>query len=89
MYNGHILIDEENNKAIVVSLRGDNLSALLLNDSLVKSGNRFTLQNDGLPYSLGNHLFGRVINVFGNPIDGKGSFPKSNATLTFERVAPG
>lgn len=84
-----ILFDDDNNKAIVVSIEDDTINALLLNDSLVESGRRFTLQKDSLQYSLGEHLFGRIINVFGNPIDGKGSFPRVNATLAFERVAPG
>lgn len=84
-----ILVDDEDNKAIVVSIKEDTLDALLLNDSLVESGRSFTLKKNSLRYSLGEHLFGRVINVFGEPIDGKGSFPRSNSTLTFERVAPG
>ena len=84
-----ILVDDEGSKAIVVALKDDRVSALLLNDSLVKSGNRFTLRKENLQYSLGEHLLGRVINVFGKPIDGKGSFPKNNSTLSFERVAPG
>ena len=84
-----ILVDDDDNQAIVVAMEGDHVSALLLNDSLVRSGKQFTLKKNSLNYSLGEHLFGRVINVFGEPIDGKGSFPKSNSTLTFDRVAPG
>jgi F-type H+-transporting ATPase subunit alpha len=84
-----ILVDEEDNKAIVVSLKGDNVTALLLNNSLAKSGNKFFLLGKSLGYSIGDHMFGRIVNVFGEPIDGKGSFPKDNTTLTFERVAPG
>jgi len=84
-----ILIDDDNNKAIVASLQENAVNALLLNNSPVKAGNRFSLTKKKLRYSFGNHLFGRIVDVFGNPIDGKGSFPKSNTELIFERVAPG
>jgi len=84
-----ILVDDEGNKAIVASLQEDSVSALLLNSSNVKSGNRFTLEKNNLRYYLGEHLFGRVVDVFGDPMDGKGSFPRKNSTLSFERVAPG
>lgn len=84
-----ILIDENGNKAIIVSLDEENVHALLLSDIFVKAGDVFSLMPNKLEYSLGKHLFGRIINVFGDPVDGKGSFPKKNASLTFERPAPG
>jgi F-type H+-transporting ATPase subunit alpha len=84
-----ILVDDDGNKAIVVSLDGDHVTALLLNDVNPKAGDRFSSSGSSLEYSLGEHLFGRIIDVFGDPIDGKGSFPKKNATLAFESVAPG
>ncbi len=84
-----ILIDDEKNRAIVVSLDDDLVTALLLDDVNPKAGDRYTLSENNLEYSLGDYLFGRIINVFGEAIDGKGSFPKQNAQLTFESVAPG
>lgn len=84
-----ILVDADDNKAIVVSLAHDQVTALLLDDILPKAGDAFALKVGNLEYSLGEHLFGRIINVFGDPIDGKGSFPKKNQSLTFERKAPG
>lgn len=84
-----ILIDDDGRKAIVVSLDDDYVTALLLHDANTKSGDRFSLSQKKLGYSLGEHLFGRIINVFGDPIDGKGSFPKKNSELQFESIAPG
>ena len=84
-----ILVDDDRNRAIVVSLEGDHVTALLLNDLNIKAGDRFSSSESNLEYSLGEHLFGRIINVFGDPIDGKGSFPKKNTQLKFESVAPG
>ena len=85
-----ILINEQNGgKAIVISLDGDHVTALLLNDVFPKAGDQFTRSEENLEFSLGEHLYGRIINVFGDPIDGKGSFPKKNTSLQFETVAPG
>lgn len=84
-----ILVDNDGNKAIVVSLDEESVHALLLSDALAKAGDEFTLLPHKLEYSLGKHLFGRIIDVFGDPVDGKGSLPKKNASLAFERPALG
>jgi len=84
-----ILVDDNGNRGIVVSLDGDHVTALLFDDINTRAGDRFSLLGSNLEYSLGKHLFGRIIDVFGDPVDGKGSFPKKNSELAFESVAPG
>lgn len=84
-----IVEDEAGNRAMVASLEKDHVKALLLDDILVKAGDEFFLKHNSLTFSLGDHLFGRVINSLGTPIDGKGSLPLGTDHLEFDVVAPG
>lgn len=84
-----ILEDDEGKQAMVYSLGRDNIQALSLCTALPKSGDRYFLRKEGLKFSIGDHLFGRIIDPFGVPIDGKGGFPKHNTELEFDVIASG
>lgn len=84
-----LLQGESGDSAIVVSLEEDYVVALLLSDSQLRAGDKFSLSDKKLQFSLGDHLFGRIINPLGDPVDGNGSFPKDNTELLFDEVAPG
>ena len=83
-----MLVDENGNKAIVRSLGDEHISVLALTGDS-KPGDRFTYLEGGHMYSCGDHLFGRVIDALGVPVDNKGSFPPGNVPLALEVDAPG
>jgi F-type H+/Na+-transporting ATPase subunit alpha len=84
------LISQENGgRAIVRSLSGEQLTALSLDYGSPRAGDRWGyLQGEHL-YSLGDHLFGRIINVLGEPADGGDPFPAGNTPLILDIDAPG
>lgn len=84
-----LLQDDKGNNAIVISLEEDTVVALFLSDTPLRAGEKFTLSEKKLQFSVGDHLFGRIINPLGDPIDQKGSLPKDNTELIFDVVAPG
>ena len=84
-----IIEDDNGNRAIVFSIEQDHVKVLLLSNILSRAGDRFFLSKNKLIFSLGDHLFGRIINPFGVPIDGAGSFPKGEVRLEFDKEASG
>lgn len=82
-----ILVTEEGGRALVTSLSHDAVEAMLLDRVEVRPGQLFELHDRTSQFSVGNHLFGRVINALGDPIDGKGAFPPKNTPLVLEREA--
>ncbi len=83
-----LLVDEQGNKAIVRSLASDHVSALAFSGN-AKPGDRYSYVQDANLYSVGEQLFGRVIDTFGSPVDGLGSLPPSTLPLKLEVDAPG
>ncbi len=84
-----ILEDKNGNIALVTSLEDDFVKALMLNSVYKKPGDRFFLKGNKKIFSFGKHLFGRVINALGEPIDGKSNFLDKNASLQLNVVASG
>jgi len=84
-----ILEDKDGKMALVTFLEEDSVRALMLDPVYTKPGNRFFLKGNEKIFSFGDHLFGRVINVLGQPIDGKSEFPENNASLELNVVASG
>ena len=84
-----IIEDDNGNRAIVFSIEQDHVKTLLLGSTLSKAGDRFFLSKSKLLFTLGEHLFGRIINPFGVPIDGAGSFPRGDIALEFDKTASG
>src|SRR3989338_6617033 len=86
---GDVIVREDGGRAIVRSLSSDDLTALSLHHGAPQAGERYTHLKEPRLYSLGDHLFGRVINALGEPVDGGDPFPPGNAPLTLDVDAPG
>jgi F-type H+-transporting ATPase subunit alpha len=84
-----LLISETGRRAIVQSLSGDRILALALDPGAPRAGERYTFLPHQEIYSLGDHLFGRVITVLGEPADGGVPFPSGNTPLVLDVDAPG
>ena|SRR3989338_2557337 len=76
-------------KGMVLNLNRDNVSIVVFGDErLVKEHDRVKRTNNLLSINVGHSLLGRVVNVLGEPIDGKG--PLLNTELArIEKKAPG
>jgi len=84
-----IIVDEEGNRALVQALADTYLMALALDPLFVRAGARFMLPKDPYKLSLGDHLFGRIVNALGEPIDGGVPFPPASSPLILDADAPG
>lgn len=84
-----IIFDEEGNRAIVQALSDSYLVALALDPVNVRAGARFVLPKEPYLISIGPHLFGRVVNALGEPVDGGKSFPPGDVPLVLDTDAPG
>lgn len=84
-----VLVGESGERAIVRALKGDQLKALLLDPVMPRAGDRYGFNNDAQLYSLGDHLFGRVLSVLGEPADQGPAFPTGNTPLMLDIDAPG
>jgi len=84
-----IITNEKGNRALVLGLNEDRVQALLLDRAQVFAGDRFTVFGHHLQFPFGEHLFGRVLNALGDPLDGGSSFPPGNHILELEAKAQG
>ncbi len=84
-----IVLGEDGSRALVTSLSHDAVEAILLDRTDVRPGQRFELRTQENQMAIGPHLFGRVINALGDPLDGRGGFPPKNAPFVLEREAGG
>lgn len=85
------LVEFENGvKGVALNLEESNVGVILLNnvDSITEN---MTVRRTGEIASIpvGEGLFGRVINVLGDPIDGRGPISGERYRLPLERKAPG
>ena len=83
-----VLVNQHGNRAIVRALSDEYVHALALSGE-AEPGDRYQFSPEQHLYSCGDHLFGRVIDTFGTPIDNKGSFPPNNTPFKLEVEAPG
>jgi F-type H+-transporting ATPase subunit alpha len=83
-----VLVDADGNRAIVRALSDDYVYALALTQA-GHPGDQFHFFTEEYHYSAGPHLFGRVIDTLGRPVDNKGSFPPPNVSLRLEVDAQG
>lgn len=84
-----IVVTASGGRALVTSLLGDQVEALMLDLERPKPGEMIKNLADGIRLTLGQELLGRAINPVGVPIDGKGSLPTTGSKLDLEVVAPG
>lgn len=85
------LVEFENGvKGVAMNLEESNVGVILLNDVDSITEN-MTVRRTGEIASIpvGEGLFGRVINVLGEPIDGRGPIAGERYRLPLERKAPG
>jgi F-type H+-transporting ATPase subunit alpha len=74
---------------IVLNLEETEVGAIILGDFTgIKEGQEVKTTGKLLSVPVGKGLLGRVVNVLGQPIDGKGPIP-SSATYPVEKIAPG
>ncbi|MBD5233411.1 MAG: F0F1 ATP synthase subunit alpha [Bacteroidales bacterium] len=85
------LVEFENGvKGVAMNLEESNVGVILLND-VNKVTENMTVRRTGEIASIpvGEGLLGRVINILGEPIDGKGPIAGDLIRLPLERKAPG
>jgi F-type H+-transporting ATPase subunit alpha len=85
------LVEFENGvKGVALNLEESNVGVILLNN-VNKVTENMTVRRTGEIASIpvGDGLFGRVINVLGEPIDGRGPISGELMLLPLERKAPG
>ncbi len=74
---------------LAMNLERDSVGAVILGDSPVYlKANKENVLDEFLRYPLVMALLGRVVDAFGNPIDGKGPI-ESTKMSPIEKVAPG
>ena len=85
------LVEFENGvKAVALNLEEDNVGVVLMGESNeIKEGNRVKRTGSIASLKVGEGLVGRVINVLGEPIDGKGPIAGELYEMPLERKAPG
>ncbi len=82
-----IIVNEDGKRALVTALSHDAVEAMSLDSMEIHPGQQYEMYPQTNQLSIGEHLFGRVINALGDPIDGKGGFPPKNLPLVLERDA--
>lgn len=85
------LVEFENGvKGVALNLEESNVGVILLND-VDKVTEGMTVRRTGEIASIpvGEGLLGRVINILGEPIDGRGPIQGATMRLPLERKAPG
>lgn len=87
--SGEMVTFDSGVKGMVLNLNKDTVSIVILGDErAVKELDTVKRTNNLLAINVGHQLLGRVVNVLGEPIDGKG--PILNTELVkIERKAPG
>ena len=85
------LVEFENGvKGVALNLEESNVGVILLNNvNLVTEGMKVRRTGEIASIPVGEGLLGRVINVLGEPVDGRGEIQGSLINLPLERKAPG
>ena len=77
-------------KAVALNLEEDNVGVVLMGESSeIKEGHKVKRTGSIASLKVGEGLVGRVINVLGEPIDGKGPVTGDLFEMPLERKAPG
>ncbi|MDI9347432.1 MAG: F0F1 ATP synthase subunit alpha [Methylacidiphilales bacterium] len=86
---GEMLLFEGGEIGLALNLDRDSVGAVILGDYLqVVEGQTVTCTGKILQVPVGEELLGRVVNILGEPIDGKGEIA-TKKTSPIEKVAPG
>src|SRR5450631_2560058 len=88
--SGELVEFENGIKAIALNLEEDNVGVVLMGDSGdIKEGGTVRRTGKIASIKVGDGLSGRVINMLGEPIDGKGPITGELYEMPLERKAPG
>jgi F-type H+/Na+-transporting ATPase subunit alpha len=88
--SGELVEFENGVKAIALNLEEDNVGVVLMGDSgNIKEGAKVRRTGKIASIKVGDGLSGRVINMLGDPIDGKGPITGELYEMPLERKAPG
>lgn len=83
---GELVLFEDGTKGIAMNLEEDNVGVVLIGESrVVKEGSRVKVTGQIASINAGYGLLGRVINVFGEPIDGRGGIEGELFQMPLER----
>lgn len=83
-----VIENDEGKRALVLALNEDVVQALMLDPVDTYAGDRFYIRERGVSFSMGDHLFGRVISAVGDNLDEGSGFPPGNTNLRIEHHAP-
>lgn len=83
-----LVMFEDGSKGYVSEVREDLVSVFYLGDSELTIGSRVVVQHDELVAKVGKDYIGRVINVFGDPLDGKGPVAADATWPVFNEAPP-
>jgi F-type H+-transporting ATPase subunit alpha len=88
--SGELVEFETGTKAIALNLEEDNVGVVLMGESAgIKEGDKAKRTGQIASIKVGDGLLGRVINMLGEPIDGKGPIAGDLYEMPLERKAPG
>jgi F-type H+-transporting ATPase subunit alpha len=88
--SGELVEFENGVKAIALNLEEDNVGVVLMGESGdIKEGAKVRRTGKIASIKVGDGLSGRVINMLGEPIDGKGPIAGELYEMPLERKAPG
>jgi len=88
--SGELVEFENGVKAIALNLEEDNVGVVLMGDQdAVKEGSVVRRTGKIASIKVGDGMSGRVINMLGEPIDGKGPLTGELYEMPLERKAPG
>src|SRR5213080_358207 len=88
--SGELVEFENGVKAIALNLEEDNVGVVLMGDQeAVKEGSTVRRTGNIASIRVGDGMSGRVINMLGQPIDGKGPITGELYEMPLERKAPG
>ena len=88
--SGELIEFENGVRGIVLNLEEDNVGVVLLEPSGdLKEGSTAKRTNSIASVKVGEGMLGRVVNMLGEPIDGKGPIAGETFDMPIERKAPG
>lgn len=87
--SGEVVEFESGVKGLILNLENDSVGAVIMgDDNQVQQGDKVKRTKEVFEVPVGAALLGRVVDVLGNPIDGKGDI-KSKEYRHIEMKAPG
>lgn len=88
--SGELVEFQNGTRAIALNLEEDNVGVVLMGDTAeIKEGDKVKRTGKIASINVGEGMVGRVINMLGEPIDGKGPLTGELYEMPLERKAPG